>query len=242
MEFMGRIDHQVKLRGFRIELGEIEAVLAHYPSVQDVVVMAREREDALGDKLLVAYIVGDPGQGQPPTSSELRQYLKERLPDYMVPSAFVLLDAMPLTPNGKIDRRALPAPELGSAEGEEGYVAPRDPVEEAIAAIWTSVLGIEHVGVHDSFFEVGGHSLAATQVVSRVREALRVELPLRRLFETPTIEGLASAVAEMQSSTRNDIPAFSRVSKEAEEELPPDLEQLSDEEVEALLREMMAGQ
>jgi acyl carrier protein len=140
-----------------------------------------------------------------------------------------------------VDRRALPAPELGRSEGDEGYVAPRNPVEEAVAAIWVSVLGIERVGVHDSFFEVGGHSLAATQVVSRVREALRVELPLRRLFETPTIEWLANAVAEMQSSTRNDMPAFSRVSKEAEEELIPDLDQLSDEEVEALLRDMMAG-
>ncbi|HEX9987857.1 MAG TPA: amino acid adenylation domain-containing protein [Chloroflexia bacterium] len=242
MEFMGRIDHQVKLRGFRIELGEIEAVLAQYPSVRDVVVIARERQDAQGDKLLIAYIVGDPRRGQPPTSSELRQYLREKLPDYMVPSAFVLLDEMPLTPNGKIDRRALPAPELGSAEGDEGYVAPRDLVEEAIAAIWVSVLGIEHVGVHDSFFEVGGHSLAATQVVSRVREALRVELPLRRLFETPTIEGLASAVTEMQSDAQKGMTTISRVSIGVEEELPADLDQLSDEEVEALLREMMAGQ
>ncbi|HYP40107.1 MAG TPA: amino acid adenylation domain-containing protein [Chloroflexia bacterium] len=241
IEFLGRIDHQVKVRGFRIELGEIEAVLAQYPSVQDVVVTAREREDVPGDRHLVAYIVDGSGQGQPPTPGELRQYLKEKLPDYMVPSAFVPMEKLPLTPNGKVDRRALPAPELGRAEGEEGYVAPRNPVEEAVAAIWTSVLGIERVGVHDSFFEVGGHSLAATQVVSRVREALRVELPLRRLFETPTIEGLASAVAEMRSGAQKGMTAISRVSIGVEEELPADLDQLSDEEVDALLREMMAG-
>jgi amino acid adenylation domain-containing protein len=240
IEFLGRIDHQVKVRGFRIELGEIEAVLAEHPSVQDVVVTAREREDVPGDKHLVAYIVD--GSGRPPAPGELRQYLREKLPDYMVPSAFVAMEKLPLTPNGKVDRRALPAPELGRAEGEEGYVAPRNPVEEAVAAIWVSVLGIERVGVHDSFFEVGGHSLAATQVVSRVREALRVELPLRRLFETPTIEGLASAVAEMQSDAQKGMTAISRVSIGAEDELPADLDQLSDEEVDALLREMMAGQ
>jgi amino acid adenylation domain-containing protein len=242
IEFLGRIDHQVKVRGFRIELGEIEAVLAQHPSVQDVVVTAREREDVPGDKHLVAYIVGEAGQGQPPTSGELRQYLREKLPDYMVPSAFVPMEKLPLTPNGKVDRRVLPAPELGRSEGEEGYVAPRGPVEEAVAAIWVSVLGVERVGVHDSFFEVGGHSLAATQVVSRVREALRVELPLRRLFETPTIEGLATAVAEMQSGAQKGMSAISRVSIGVEDELQADLEQLSDEEVEALLRDMMAGQ
>ncbi|HKP51511.1 MAG TPA: amino acid adenylation domain-containing protein [Chloroflexia bacterium] len=239
IEFLGRIDQQVKVRGFRIELGEIEAVLAQHPSVQDVVVTARERDDAPGDKRLVAYVVGDSGQGQPSTPSELRQYLKERLPEYMVPSAFVQMEKLPLTANGKVDRRALPAPELGRAEGDAEYVAPRNPVEETVAAIWVSVLGIERVGVHDSFFEVGGHSLAATQVVSRVREALRVELPLRRLFETPTIEGLAEAITEIQSDVSAEIPAISRASAEEWGEFP-DIEGLSDEEVDALLREMMA--
>ena len=241
IEFLGRLDHQVKLRGFRIELGEIESVLSLHPRAQDAVVTVREQPDVVGGKRLVAYIVPDPAQAQTLTSGELRHYLKERLPDYMVPSAFVLMEKMPLTPNGKVDRQALPAPELGHVEGEASYVAPRNPVEVAVASIWASVLGVGLVSVHDDFFEVGGHSLAATQVVSRVREAFHVELPLRRLFETPTIEGLASAIAEMQGAVRDDTPVISRVSSMPEDEMELDLNQLSDEEVDALLRDMMTG-
>ncbi|MGA7732188.1 MAG: amino acid adenylation domain-containing protein [Chloroflexia bacterium] len=241
IEFLGRLDHQVKLRGFRIELGEIESVLSLHPGAQDAVVMVREQPDVAGGKRLVAYVVPDPAQAQTLTSGELRHYLKERLPDYMVPSAFVLMEKMPLTPNGKVDRQALPAPELGHAEGEASYVAPRNPVEDAVASIWASVLGVGLVSVHDDFFEVGGHSLAATQVVSRVREAFHVELPLRRLFETPTIEGLAMSIAEMQGAERADAPVISRVSSMPEDELPLDLDQLSDDEVDALLRDIMTG-
>ncbi len=190
IEFLGRIDNQVKIRGFRIELGEIETVLGQHSGVREVVVTARE--DVPGDKRLVAYIVPHPAHS--PTAGELRAYLKERLPDYMVPSAFVPVWEMPLTPNGKVDRKALPAPEYGRSEEDSDYVGPRTPVEEEMARIWASVLGVECVSVHDNFFDIGGHSLGATQIISRLREAFHVELPLRNLFETPTVAGLAESV------------------------------------------------
>jgi amino acid adenylation domain-containing protein len=183
LEYLGRLDHQVKVRGFRIELGEIEAVLRQHESVADCAVLARE--DA-GEKRLVAYVVGEA------EADALRAHVRQSLPEYMVPSAFVFLDALPLTPNGKLDRKALPAPEFASAE--DRYVAPRTPVEEALAGIWAEVLRLERVGVHDSFFDLGGHSLLATRVVSRVREMFGVELPLRALFEGPTLAEVAGRV------------------------------------------------
>jgi amino acid adenylation domain-containing protein len=192
IEFLGRIDNQVKIRGFRIELGEIEAVLAQYPEVGETVVIARE--DQPGNKRLVAYVV--PKQEQP-TTSELRSFLKEQLPDYMVPSAFVMLEALPLTPNGKVDRRALPAPDTTRSSLEAGFVPPRTPTEEVLAAIWADVLGIE-VGIQDDFFELGGHSLLATQIISRLREAFQVELPLRAIFERHTVTKLAELVVAKQ--------------------------------------------
>ncbi|WP_416212830.1 amino acid adenylation domain-containing protein, partial [Nostoc sp. LEGE 12450] len=193
IEYLGRIDNQVKIRGFRIELGEIEAVLSQHKDVQANCVIARE--DNRGDKRLVAYIV--PQKEQTPTVSVLRNFFKEKLPDYMVPSAFVTLDSLPLTPNGKIDRRALPAPEP-SSELSENYVAPRTPLEEILAQIWVQVLKVELVGRHDNFFELGGHSLLATQLISRVRSSLKVELPLRSLFATPTIAQLAPLIQQLQ--------------------------------------------
>ena len=187
IECLGRVDHQVKLRGFRIELGEIEAALREHPDVHDCVVVAREEG---ADKRLVAYVVArDEGA---PSVTELRQLLKGRLPEYMVPSTFVRLPALPRTPNGKVDRRALPAP--GPAERAGADILPRSPIEEAVAGIWREVLGLERVGIHDSFFELGGHSLMATQVLSRVQEAFGVTVPLRRVFESPTIAGLAESV------------------------------------------------
>ncbi|HEY3570402.1 MAG TPA: amino acid adenylation domain-containing protein, partial [Thermoanaerobaculia bacterium] len=185
LEFLGRIDHQVKVRGFRIELGEIEAALSRHPAVRQVVVTVREDG---GDKRLVAYLVAVP----PPAAGELREHLRQSLPEYMIPAAFVVLDSLPLTPSGKVDRKALPAPETGLAE--EAYVPPQGPVEELLAGIWAEVLRLPRVGARESFFSLGGHSLLATQVVSRVRAALGVELPLQRLFETPTVAGLARAV------------------------------------------------
>nr|QEO74597.1 condensation domain-containing protein [uncultured bacterium] len=178
IDFLGRVDHQVKIRGFRIEPGEIQATLLTHPAVKDVVVVPR-------DERLVAYVVAD---GHVPATTELRAHLTATLPDYMVPAAFVTLDELPLTPNGKLDRDALPSPEL-----EAAYTAPRTPIEEILAGIWAEVLGLERVGVHDDFFELGGHSLVATKVVARVRDALDVELPVRALFESPTVAALAEA-------------------------------------------------
>jgi amino acid adenylation domain-containing protein len=190
LEFLGRLDHQVKIRGFRIELGEIEEVLAGHPAVREcaVIVWEERREDVPGLRLLVAYV-----SGGTVADGDLRAWLGAKLPEYMVPSLFVRLEDLPHTPNGKIDRRALPAPERTAAEA---YVAPADPAEELIAEIWAEVLGLARIGVHDSFFALGGHSLLATQVASRVRAALGVELPLRRLFEAPTVRELAQVVRE----------------------------------------------
>ena len=185
--FLGRKDHQVKLRGFRIELGEIEVVLEEHRDVGEAVVMARA--DPVGDPRLVAYVT--PRGGAELGPSDLRTFLRRRLPEYMVPAAFVLLDAFPLTPSGKLDRRSLPDPEP-SRPDDADYVAPRTPVEEVLARIWAEVLGLERVGVHDNFFDIGGHALLATQVVSRVADVFQVDLPLRRLFEAPTVADLAT--------------------------------------------------
>jgi amino acid adenylation domain-containing protein len=185
LEYLGRMDEQVKIRGFRIELGEIESVLRAHPSVADVAVIARE--DAPGDRRIAAYVV--PAEGAEADPAELRAHLKDRLPDYMVPSAFVALEAFPLTPNGKLDRARLPAPGASSVE-RTAYAPPRTPAEVAMAEIWSEVLGVQPIGIHDDFFALGGHSLLATRVVSRVRQALGMELPLRHLFEAPTIAEL----------------------------------------------------
>ncbi len=192
LEFLGRIDRQVKIRGFRVELGEIETVLGEHPGVRQVVVDARE--DGPEGKRLVAYVVGDSDRAV--SAAELRSFLKERLPEYMLPAAFVKLEAIPLTANGKIDHRALPIPQHADLATAEAFVAPRTPVEEALARIWAEVLGVERVGVHDGFFDLGGQSLLATRVLSRLRQAFRVEVPLRRLFDTPTVAELAGIIEE----------------------------------------------
>ncbi|HIP97139.1 MAG TPA: amino acid adenylation domain-containing protein, partial [Anaerolineae bacterium] len=220
IEFLGRVDHQVKVRGFRIELGEIEAALGQHPELRESVVIVRE--DVPGDKRLVAYVVPkDAGsetedEGPPSFVSELRGFLKEKLPDYMVPSAFVTLDALPLTPTGKVDRRALPAPDGLRPELEREYVAPRTPTEEKLVAICAELLGIHRVGVYDNFFDLGGHSLLATQFISRVRTAFGVEVPLRSLFEHPTIAELAQEIEETQDSGLElQAPVITRVPREA---------------------------
>ncbi|HEY0022717.1 MAG TPA: non-ribosomal peptide synthase/polyketide synthase [Longimicrobium sp.] len=199
IEFMGRGDAQVKVRGFRIELGEIEARLAEHAAVHEAVVVARAREGEAGDPRLVAYYTGD-SVG----AAALRALLAERLPDYMVPAAFVHMDALPVNPNGKLDRKALPEPVF--AGDEEAYVAPRTPVEEVLAGIWAEVLGVARLGVEASFFELGGHSLLATRVVSQVRERFGVELPLRALFEGPTVAELAARVEEMRGAGLPVLP------------------------------------
>ncbi|MFL6196132.1 MAG: amino acid adenylation domain-containing protein, partial [Thermoanaerobaculia bacterium] len=193
LDFRGRLDHQVKLRGFRVELGEIETALTASPGVREAAVLARE--DRPGDKRLVAYVTGDA------TVEMLRDSLRERLPEYMVPAAFVMLAAFPFTPNGKVDRKALPAPEWDG--GGEEAVAPRTPVEEILAGIWAGLLGVERVGADSDFFELGGHSLLATRVVSRLRETLGVELPLRDLLEASRLADLA---ARVEAARRSGAP------------------------------------
>ncbi|BAY50137.1 amino acid adenylation domain-containing protein (plasmid) [Scytonema sp. HK-05] len=193
IEYLGRIDNQVKIRGFRIELGEIEAILSQHSDLQASCVIPRE--DTPGDKRLVAYLV--PHQDCTPRISKLRQYLKAKLPDYMVPNAFVILESLPLTPNGKVDRRALPVPDLYSDLADK-YVAPRNPIEETLAQMWLQVLGLEQVGIHDNFFELGGHSLLATQLVSRIRDRFKVQLPLPEFFKAATIAELAQSIGKLQ--------------------------------------------
>ncbi|HYX26914.1 MAG TPA: amino acid adenylation domain-containing protein, partial [Thermoanaerobaculia bacterium] len=197
LEFLGRLDHQVKVRGFRIELGEVEAALHAHPAVRETVVVARESAAAgaeARDLRLVAYVVPREPEAFPAFPAELRAHLRVKLPEHMLPAAWVALPALPLTPNGKVDRQALPAPE--TPETPEGRrTAPRTPEEEVLAGIWQAVLGVDEVGVFDNFFELGGHSLLATQVTSRVGRAFGVELPLRTLFEAPTVAGLAARLA-----------------------------------------------
>ena len=190
LQYLGRGDHQVKIRGVRIELGEIETALSRHPSVLQAIVTVHEGSRREGR--LVAYVVARPQSD--PTAVELRTFLKDQLPEHMVPATFLMLDSFPLTSNGKVNRQALPAPGEDRPELAKAYVGSRTPTEELLADIWSQVLGIERVGIHDDFFDLGGHSLLATQVVSRIRETFQIELPLRRLFETPTVAGLAEGL------------------------------------------------
>jgi amino acid adenylation domain-containing protein len=212
VELLGRIDHQVKLRGLRVELAEIEATLNLHEDVNEAVVLARE--DQPGEKRLVAYVVT--GQDQARTLRSMRDFLKARLPEYMVPSTFVFLDSLPLTPNGKIDRQALPAPSSARPELVETFAAAGTPTEEVLAGLWTELLGVEQVGIHDNFFDLGGHSLLATQVISRVRELFHVEIALRQLFETPTVAELAQniEIALLKETKELAAPVIDRVPRE----------------------------
>jgi amino acid adenylation domain-containing protein/non-ribosomal peptide synthase protein (TIGR01720 family) len=208
IDYVGRADTQVKLRGYRIEPEQIAAQLRQHPQVADALVLARFDT---GEQRLVAYVVREPantgtGEHSERVAAALREHLKQRLPSYMLPSAIVELDAWPLTPNGKIDRKALPAPDQHGSELESAFVAPYSPLEDVLAGIWADVLRRERVGVHDSFFDLGGHSLLATQVVSRIREALKVELSLRELLEAPTIAALALKVAQARQAAPELIP------------------------------------
>jgi acyl-coenzyme A synthetase/AMP-(fatty) acid ligase/acyl carrier protein len=216
IEFLGRGDDQVKVRGFRIELGEIEAVLARHESVKQAVVLAREDEQ--GDKRLLAYVVPSREQSAAVTGEDLRTYLKQQLPDYMVPQAVIILPKLPLNANGKIDRQALPEPEAASST--KAYVAPQTQTEQTIAEIWAEVLRREpgKISADDNFFDLGGHSLMATQVVSRLRERFTVEVPMRVMFDQPTIVGLARAVEDAQASqpeTEPDDMLIAPVSRDA---------------------------
>jgi len=189
IEFLKRIDHQVKIRGFRVELGEIRAVLGQYPGLRKAVLTVRE--DTLHNKRLVAYVVLKEAQSHSVT--ELRHFVKDKLPDYMVPSDFVILESLPLTPNGKVDYKALPIPKT-RPQIEKDFVAPRNCVEKALAEIWAEVLDLDRIGVHDSFFDLGGNSLLATQAISKVRQIFQLKLPLRVIFETSTVAEMADAL------------------------------------------------
>ncbi|MBV9788328.1 MAG: amino acid adenylation domain-containing protein, partial [Chloroflexi bacterium] len=228
IEFLGRIDHQIKLRGFRVELGEIEAALRQHPGVREAVVAVHS--DSKSEKRLVAYVVGEqknkeqnesqagagealgsrlPGGHPVLGSAELRQHLGARLPEHMVPAAIMVLDALPLTPSGKLDRRALPAPDAFAESGQE-FVAPRTPTEELIASVWAAVLGRERVGITDNFFTLGGHSLLATQAITRLRQVLSLDLPLRLLFEAPTIAAFAAQLAAQHTDQSLPLLPVSR--------------------------------
>jgi amino acid adenylation domain-containing protein len=206
IEFLGRRDQQVKVRGYRIELGEVESVLGAHPGVRAAVVTVRE--DRPGDRRLTAYVVG--AEGAAATAGGLAEYLREKLPEYMIPSAFVALDALPLTPNGKVDRRALPPPGHLRPGSGESYVAPRTPIEELLANIWSEVLAVERVGVDDNFFALGGHSLLATQVVSRIKETLHADIGLDALFEAPTVADLAHVIKAARGSSPKSTEAIPR--------------------------------
>jgi acyl carrier protein len=190
IEFLNRIDHQVKIRGFRIELGEIEAVLAQHPDIREAVVVVRE--DAPGNKRLIGYLIGD--NEELPTSNQIRLYLREKLPHYMIPDMFIFIDEFPLTPNKKVDRKALPIPDQIRQISESNYVEPRTPLEIELVNIWSDLLQSEQVGIHDNFFELGGHSLLITQVLTRLRRSSAIDLPLRSLFEYQTIAELATMI------------------------------------------------
>jgi amino acid adenylation domain-containing protein len=219
IELHGRVDRQVKVRGIRIEPGEIESVLKDHENVRDAVVIVRE--DTPGNQRLVAYVV----LRQP--DDNLRAFVKTRVPDYMVPAVFVVLDKLPLTPNGKVDHAGLPIPDESSVSSIKEFVAPRTPVEETLTQIWREILGVAQVGIHDNFFELGGHSLLATQVVSRVRKTLKVNLPLRSMFDSPTIAELATSVESMSRTESDDAEKLAELVKQ--------IDQLSVAEIRVLL-------
>ncbi|MGB7606717.1 MAG: amino acid adenylation domain-containing protein, partial [Lutisporaceae bacterium] len=198
IEFLGRIDHQVKIRGYRIELGEIENKLLSYETVKETVIIARD--DNSGSKYLCAYVVG----AKELTISELREHLSKDLPNYMIPSYFIQLDKMPLTPNGKVDRKALPEPNGSISSGSE-YEAPRNSTEEKLVTIWREVLGIEKIGINDNFFELGGHSLKATSLVAKIHKVLNTEIPLKEIFKAPTIKEISEYIRASEESIYSSI-------------------------------------
>lgn len=208
IEFAGRRDQQVKLRGFRIELGEVEAALTQHPAVRETVVVARDQ--ANGEKRLIAYFVSD---GDAPTVGALRDFLSERLPDFVIPSAFVHLEAIPLSANGKVNRMALPDLDGQRPELSNPYVAPRDDIEKRLVAVWCDVLQITRIGINDNFFELGGHSLLAAQVISRIRREVRVETSLRALFESPTVASLAQSLQNPNAEALLSLPAIESIER-----------------------------
>jgi acyl carrier protein len=210
IQLLGRSDQQVKIRGHRIEPGEIELTLRLHPSVRDCAVIAHDANDSTQLAAFVACHTDAPK----PDAKELRRFLEAKVPDYMIPSTFTLLDTLPRTPNGKMDRRALPSPENTRSGACETFARPGTPTEEALVQIWCGILGLKEAGVQDNFFELGGHSLLMTKVIARIRDAFQVEITMRQFFERPTIAGLGAAI---------------------EEQLAREIDQLSDEEAQRLV-------
>ena len=223
MEFLGRKDHQVKIRGFRIEIGEIEAVLREHSDVLNTVVIVRE--DTPGNKRLIAYVV--PVEENEPDTEKLRGFLKERLPEYMVPSTFVFIGSLPLTANGKVDRRALPVPESSDPSRPDSFIAPETATEELVAGIWAKALGVQRVGRKDNFFDLGGHSLLVTKVISQMRKASGLQLPLRVLFDAPALDELAKAVDDIKAGKDAGEPALREIDLAAEASLDLSIEPAS---------------
>ncbi|HEY6344893.1 MAG TPA: amino acid adenylation domain-containing protein [Bryobacteraceae bacterium] len=239
IEFLGRQDNQIKIRGFRVEPGEIETALKSLGSVGDAVVRLSNRGPT--NRLLTAYVV--PRQGETVAHADLRRHLKNTLPDYMVPAAFITLDALPMTPNGKLDQLALAEIDPAEPRPSLGYTAPRNELEKTILAIWSEVLKIERIGVFDDFFELGGHSLMAAQVIARIRKHTEVEVPLRSLFEEPTAAALAKAVERARANgAALKIPAAAQgMAQRTRSELQERLRDLSDEELDALLNTVLTS-
>jgi acyl carrier protein len=224
IEFLGRKDYQVKIRGARVELEEIERVLLQHPAIRDAVVTVRE--GGTGDRRLAAYVTLQPDQSA--TLMQMRTHLRDRLPDYMLPAWFVVLNSLPLNSSGKIDRNALPAPTNEDLGPEQEYVAPRNPTEEIVAAIFVEVLQTEQVGILDNFFESGGHSLLVIQLVARLRETFQVEVPMKRIFDDPTVAGVSAALLEEEGE---------RLRVERTAELMVKLAAVSDDQADSMLEE-----
>jgi aryl carrier-like protein len=240
IECLGRNDFQIKLRGHRIDLGEIESVLRGYPNVCEAVVLLRE--EAGGEKRLVAYL--QRSSHPSPEAGLLQQFLKTKLPDYMTPSAFVVLDKFPLTPNGKINRKALPAPAAERVEPKQAFTPPRTPTEETLAKIWRELLRQPEIGIDDNFFQIGGHSLLAMQLMARARNEFQTALSLRNIFEAPTIAELAVLLDRKKDQPATPLlqplTRAQRITAEHALELLDKLDELSETEVESLLQQISA--
>jgi amino acid adenylation domain len=232
IEFVGRKDRRTKIKGFRVDPQEVEEALAQHPKVSEAAVLVRQ--DLAGDKQLTAYLVA--GKENEPTPSELRRFLRSKLPDYMLPAEFILISALPRTAAGQLDIAALPLPDTERPPLEQTFVAPRTAVEKELGRIWSQVFGLAKVGIRDNFFHLGGHSLLATQVISRARDAFQIELAVRRLFESPTVEGLAKYI---ETAREGQVKVELRVTRSETEEILERLEELSEAEVDSLLAEML---
>jgi acyl carrier protein len=213
IEFLGRNDQQIKIRGYRVEPGEIEAEIARHEAVREAAVVVHD--DSRGGKRLVGYVVTH--AQSPLTGNELRAYLRDRLPEYMIPATFMTLDEMPLTTSGKVDRRALPAPQQSRPDLDKQYAAPQNEIEQKIAAIWQEVLQVERVGIHDNFFDLGGHSLLILQMQGKLHEQLQSDLSMVEMFKHPTVHSLAERLMRREEEPEGDEPQGEKMIEQLQE-------------------------